>query len=164
MVSFIFNFETIWENQSVPNDLITELEKIGKIVHLGLLSPNSRYGNVSVFAKKKDCWESIKRLNFDNVEIDRNYFIAQDEFKKIRKEDFKNKNFDEGLDKEILVYKTDFKVWFKLRSFYENEGLSDFQVKTLKKYSVANKHIPTPNETTVLYKLLVDAKKSGFSE
>jgi len=159
-----FNFETIWENQSVPTDLITELEKIGKIVHLGLLSPNSRYGNVSVFAKKKDCWESIKRLNFDNVEIDQNYFIAQDEFKKIRKEDFKNKNFDEGLDKEILVYKTDFKVWFKLRSFYENEGLSDFQVKTLKKYSVANKHIPTPNETTVLYKLLVDAKKSGFSE
>ena len=159
-----FNFEVIWENQYVPDDIITELEKIAKIVHLSLLSPNSRYGNVSVFAKKKECWESIKRLNFDSIDIDQNYFIAQDEFKKIKKEDFKNKSFDEGLDKEILVYKTGFKVWAKLYSFYQNEGLSDFQVKTLKKYSVANKHIPTPNETTVLYKLLLDAKKSGFSE
>jgi hypothetical protein len=159
-----FNFEIIWENQSVPGDLVIELEKIARIVHLGLLSPNSRYGNVSVFAKRKDCWAIIKLLNFDNVDIDRNYFIGQDEFKKIRKEDFKNKNFDEGLDKEILVYKTDFQVWSKLLSFYENEGLSDFQVKTLKKYSIANKHVPTSNETTVLYKLLIEAKKSGLSE
>lgn len=159
-----FNFDTIWENQLVPDDIINELEKIGKIVHLSLLSPNSRYGNVSVFAKKKDCWESIKRLNYDSIEIDKSYFIAQDEFKKIKKDDIKNKNFDEGLDKEILVYKTDYKVWAKLREFYANEGLSDFQIRTLKKYSIPNKHIPTQNETNTLYKLLVDAKRSGFSE
>jgi hypothetical protein len=159
-----FNFETIWENQFVPDDIITELEKIGKTVHLSLLSPNSRYGNVSVFAKKKDCWESIKRLNFDNIEIDHSYFIEQEEFRKIKKDDIKNKNFDEGLDKEILVFKTDYKVWAKLREFYSNEGMSDFQIRTLKKYSVANKHIPTQNETNTLYKLLVDAKRSGFSE
>lgn len=159
-----FNFEIIWENQSVPDDIITELEKIGKIVHLSLLSPNSRYGNVSVFAKKKDCWESIKRLNFDDIEIDQSYFIDQVEFKKIKKDDIRNKNFDEELDKEILVYKTDFKVWAKLNSFYSNDGLSDFQRKTLKKYSHTNNHIPTQNEANTLYKLLIDAKKSGFTE
>ena len=159
-----FNFETIWENQFVPDDIIKELEKIGKVVHLSLLSPNARYGNVSVFAKKKDCWESIKRLNFDFIEIDQSYFIKQDEYKKIQKDDIRNKNFDEGLDKEILVYKTEFKVWGKLSDFYSNDGLSDFQRKTLQKYSIANKHIPTQNETNTLYKLLIDAKKSGFSE
>ena len=47
-----FNFELIWENQSVPDDLIIELDKIAMSVHLSLISPNSRYGNVSVFAKK----------------------------------------------------------------------------------------------------------------
>lgn len=72
--------------------------------------------------------------------------------------------FDEGLDKEILVFKTDYKVWAKLREFYSNEGMSDFQIRTHKKYSVANNHIPTQNETNTLYKLLVDAKRSGFSE
>jgi hypothetical protein len=159
-----FNFETIWENQSVPNDLIEELNKIAKSVHLCLLSPNSRYGNVSVFAKKKDCWESVKRINFDNIEIDQKYFIEQDEYKKIKKEDIKNKNFDEGLDKEILVFKTDHTVWAKLKVFYSNEGLSDFQIRTLKKYSLANNSIPTQNETNTLFKLLIDAKKSGFSE
>jgi hypothetical protein len=159
-----FNFETIWENQSVPNDLIEELNKIAMSVHLCLLSPNSRYGNVSVFAKKKDCWESVKRINFDNIEIDQKYFIEQDEYKKIKKEDIKNKNFDEGLDKEILVFKTDYTVWAKLKVFYSNEGLSDFQIRTLKKYSLANNSIPTQNETNTLFKLLIDAKKSGFSE
>ena len=159
-----FNFETIWENQLVPSDIIIELEKIGRIVHLSLLSPNSRYGNVSVFAKKKDCWESIKRLNFDFIEIERSYFIQQDEYKKIKKDDIKNKEFDEGLDKEILVFKTDFKVWKKLYDFCSNDGMSEFQARTLKKYAVSNKHIPTKNEANTLYKLLIDAKRSGFSE
>jgi hypothetical protein len=159
-----FNFEVIWDNQFVPNDLITELEKIGEIVHLSLLSPNSRYGNVSVFAKKKDCWESIKRLNFDNIEINQSYFIEREEYKNIIKDDIRNKNFDDGLDKEILVFKTDSKVWAKLREIYADEPMSDFQIRTLKKYSTPNKSIPTANETTVLYKLLIEAKKSGFSE
>lgn len=159
-----FNFEIIWEYQLVPDDIIIELEKISKTVHTSLLSPNSRYGNVSVFAKKKDCWESIKRLNFDNVKINQSYFIQQADFKKIKKDDIKNKNFDESLDKEILVFKTDFKVWSQLREFYANEGISDFQIRMLKKYSIPNKHAPTQNETNTLYKLLVDAKKSGFSE
>jgi hypothetical protein len=159
-----FNFETIWENQLVPNDIINELEKIGKIVHLSLLAPNSRYGNVSVFAKKKDCWENIKRLNYNNIEIDISHFIEEDVFRGRTKDDIKSKNFDEGLDKEILVFKTNFKVWAKLREFYANEGLSDFQIRTMKKYSISNNHIPTQNETNTLYKLLVDAKRSGFSE
>jgi hypothetical protein len=159
-----FNFETIWEKQVVPEDIVDVLEEIAKMVHLSLLSPNSRYGNVSVFAKKKDCWEIIKNLNYDSIYINRNYFIEQEEFKKIEKYDIRNKNIDEGLDKEILVYKTDYKVWASLREFYANEGLSDFQIRTLKKYSIKNSHIPSQNETTTLYKLLHEAKRSGFSE
>ncbi len=159
-----FNFDLIWELQSIPDSLKKILEEIGKIVHLGLLAPNSKYGNVSVFAKKKDCWEGIKQLNFSNIEIENKYFILQEDYRKIIKDDVKNKNFDEGLDKEILVYKTDYKTWAKLDNFYSSSGISDFQTRTLKKYSVVNRHIPTANETTVLYKLLVDAKKSGFSD
>lgn len=159
-----FDFELIWEKQLVPDDLKIELEKIAKIVHECLLSPNSKFGNVSVFAKKKDCWEIIKHLNFSDVSLNDKYFIEPEEYKKLIKEDFKNKTFDEGLDKEILVFKTNYKIWEKLKLFYSNEGLSDFQLKTLRKFSVANTHIPTPNETTVLYKLLVNAQKSGFSD
>jgi hypothetical protein len=159
-----FNFEAIWENQAVPDDLIEELDKIAMSVHLSLLSPNSRFGNVSVFAKKKDCWERVKRINFDNIEIGQNYFIDQDEFKQIIKEGIKINTLDKELDIEILVYKTDYKVWAKLKNFYLNERLSDFQIRTLKKYSLANKFIPTRNESNTLYKLLIEAKKSGFSE
>jgi hypothetical protein len=159
-----FNFEIIWENQSVPDNLIMELDKIAKIVHLSLVSPNSKFGNVSVYAKKKDCWEGIKRLNFDNIKIDQNYFIEQGKYKDKINEDIKNKTMDEGLDKEILVYKTDYKVWAKLIDFYSNERISDFQIQTLKKYSVSNTSIPTKNETNTLYKLLIDAQNSGFGE
>ena len=159
-----FNFNTIWNLQSVPQELTSTLDKIAKIVHLGLIAPNSKYGNVSVYAKKKDCWEGLKKLNYDKIEIDLEYFIPNEEFKKIKKEDQKNKNFDAGLDKEILVFKTSNKTWAKIIDFYSNDGLSDFQLRTLKKYSLANNHIPTQNETNTLYKLLMDAKKSGFNE
>jgi hypothetical protein len=140
------------------------LEKIAKIVHLSLLSPNSRYGNVSVFAKKKDCWESIKRLNFDNIKIDSSYFINKEDYTNTEIDDINGKKFDEVLDKEIFVYKTNYKVWARLRDFYSNEGMSDFKVRTLSKYSVENKHIPTTNESNTLYKLYIEAKQNGFSE
>ena len=42
--------------------------------------------------------------------------------------------------------------------------MSDFALKTLKKYSIANTYIPTLNETKILYKILVDAKRSGFDD
>lgn len=163
-VNLYFNFNLIWEKQYVPAEIIKELEKISKIVHLCLLSPNSKHGNVSVFAKKKDCWEKIKHLNYDIIKIDPAYFIEKDEFNKIKKDSFRDKYFNDGLDKEILVYSTDFNIWRKLNEFYSNEGLSDFQIRTLKKYSTANKHIPTQNETNTLYKLLIEAKRSGFEE
>jgi hypothetical protein len=159
-----FNFEIIWANQAMPDDLKTVFSNIAKIVHRDLISPKSRYGNVSVFAKKKDCWESIKRISFESIDIPATFFIDQNEFKKIKKEDNKSKNFDSELDKEILVYKTSFKTWGKLRDFFSSEGLSEFQIRTLKKYSASNKQIPTQNETNTLYKLLMDARKSGFNE
>jgi len=159
-----FNFDLIWQNQFVSEGLRIELEKIAKIVHLSLLSPNSRYGNVSVFAKKKDCWESIKRLNFDNIKIDSSYFINKEDYTNTEIDDINGKKFDEVLDKEIFVYKTNYKVWARLRDFYSNEGMSDFKVRTLSKYSVENKHIPTTNESNTLYKLYIEAKQNGFSE
>jgi hypothetical protein len=159
-----FNFEIIWENQTIQNDLIQDLDTIAKRVHLSIISPNSRYGNVSVFAKKKDCWEMVKSIKLDDIKINEKYFIEHDDFNNKKKIDIKNKTFDEGLDKEILVFKTEFKVWAKLRQFYSNEGLSDFQIRILNKYSVANNHIPTTNETNALYKLLIEAKNSGFIE
>jgi hypothetical protein len=159
-----FDFEKIWEIQAVPDDLILVLDKIAKLVHKGLVTPNSKYGNVSVFAKKKDCWDTIKRIDFDNIKINKHYFLSKNEFKDILIDDIKDKKFDEGLDAEIFVYKTDYKVWARLREFYSNYGMSDFQSRTLKKFSVANNHMPSQNEVKVLYKLFVDARKSGFSE
>ena len=159
-----FDFEKIWEIQSLPEDLRDVFEEICKRVHTTLVSPNSRYGNVSVYAKKKDCWESISKINFQDIEISDFYMIESEDYKKRIKETSKDKYFDEGLDKEILVFKTSHSTWKKLLHFYSDERMSDFALKTIKKYSVANTNIPTLNETKILYKLLVDAKRSGFDD
>lgn len=162
--SMHFDFEKIWEAQTIPDDLKVVFEEISKRVHTSLVSPNSRYGNVSVFAKKKDCWNSISKINFQDIEIKDFYMIENEDYIKRLKEASKDKSFDEGLDKEILVFKTSHSTWKKLLQFYSDDRISDFGLKTLKKYSIANNNYPTLNETKILYKLLVDAKKSGFND
>ena len=162
--SMHFDFEKIWEAQTIPDELKVVFEEISKRVHTSLVSPNSRYGNVSVFAKKKDCWDSISKINFQDIEIKDFYMIENEDYIKRLKEASKDKSFDEGLDKEILVFKTSHSTWKKLLQFYSDDRISDFGLKTLKKYSIANNNYPTLNETKILYKLLVDAKKSGFND
>lgn len=162
--SIHFDFEKIWELQAIPDDLKGLFEEICKRVHITLVSPNSRYGNVSVYAKKKDCWDSISKINFQDIKIKEFYLIESEDYKKRIKETSKDKSFDEGLDKEILIYKTSHNTWKKLLQFYSGDRMSDFALKTLKKYSTANTNLPTLNETKILFKLLVDAKRSGFDD
>lgn len=157
-----FNFEIIWELQSIPDNLLIELKKIARAVHLKLISPNSTNGNVSVYAKKKECWESMKRLNFDDVFIGDSFLLSKDEFKDLKRGQEKGKKFTDEIDKEIFIFKINYKTWARLLEFNLDENLSEFQIRTLKKYSVPNTHLLTKNETNALYKLLKDAEKIGF--
>ena len=142
--------------------MLKELRKIANAVHLKLISPNSTNGNVSVYAKKKECWESMKRLNFDDVFIGDSFLLSKDDFKDLKRGQEKGKKFTDEIDKEIFIFKINYKTWARLIEFNLDENLSDFQIRTLKKYSVPNTHLLTKNETNALYKLLKDAEKIGF--
>lgn len=158
----IFNFELIWNSQSVEEDLLEALTEIARIVHKKITEPNGKYGNVSVWAKKKECWDLLKLINTNSVCIPEYYFIDKEDKQTLIKETNNIQKIDDSIDKQILIYKEPFTTWLELKEFFKDSPMSDFQRNTLNKYSIKNNNIPTSNEVTVLYKILKEAYSLGY--
>lgn len=62
----VFNFNEIWNSQGIGNELEIQLVAIAQKVHSRL---NEFSGNISVWVKKKECWESIKNINCSDIQI-----------------------------------------------------------------------------------------------
>jgi hypothetical protein len=102
----IFNFEIIWNSQSIDVDLEIELFKLANKVHEKLIMPNGKYGNVSVWAKKKDCWEWVNKINTDTINIPDYYFLNKEEKIELLKNSKDEKVFNDTIDKLTMVLKS----------------------------------------------------------
>jgi hypothetical protein len=158
----IFNFEIIWNSQSIDVDLEIELFKLANKVHEKLIMPNGKYGNVSVWAKKKDCWEWVNKINTDTINIPDYYFLNKEEKIELLKNSKDEKVFNDTIDKLTMVFKEPYTTWYNLKEIFRDSPMSDFERRTLDKYSVKNSHYPTTNEVTILYKLLKKASTEGY--
>lgn len=75
-----FNFNIIWERQSLPNSLIEILKKIIKFVYDDINQPPSGSGNISQWCKKEDCWKKVKNLDLD-ITLNSDLLIEKEEKK-----------------------------------------------------------------------------------
>jgi hypothetical protein len=155
----VFNFNEIWNSQSIGKELEIQLANISKKVHLRL---NEFSGNISVWAKKKDCWEAIKNINCSEIEIPDIYLetISDSKAKIIEGRKIK-KSYS---DAEAIVYVMNQKVstWVELVDYYAKEPLPSFARRSLEKYVVSTGAIPTENEAKILSELIRKALEEGY--
>lgn len=71
------DFDKVWKQQRVAEVFAGVLASIAEIVNDRLLNPPANAKNISEWAKKEDCWDSISKLNFpdnnllDHVSLDK---------------------------------------------------------------------------------------------
>lgn len=160
------NFNAIWEQQALPNNLIKMLDKIAEMVYHKITSPPAGFANISQWTKNSKCWESVKDLKIEFKEIDNSLFIETTEIKYIQKEDKKKKTLDSGIEMQIQVVNTSLHTWKKLNLYYQEDKsalkLSSMQSDMLNK--MANAKIPMPSEkqSAILYHLIKNAENEGL--
>ena len=155
----VFNFNEIWNSQGIGNELEIQLAAIAEKVHAGL---NKVSGNISVWAKKKECWETIKNINCSDILIPDMYLetVLDSKAKIIEGRKIK-KSY---ADAEAIVYLMAQKqsTWKELVVYYEKKPIPSFAKKSLEKFSVSIGVIPTESEAKILSELIKKALEEGF--
>jgi hypothetical protein len=162
-----FNFNLIWENQSIPEVLTTVIEEISEKVYFKITNPGPGYANITQWTKNVGCWESVKQIDYSIEDLDDCLFIDKEEKKFIIKESKKNKELDKGIDMQIFVVKVDIKAWKMVFDYYcnykSNAKITSMQMDILRKMSEGKIKVPSESQSKILYQLYNTAKEEGLN-
>ncbi len=158
------DFNLIWEIQELPQRLHEILENIAEKIHEVITNPPLGNANASQWAKKEDCWEQIKNLDF-GICIDSFLLIDKEEEKYNNRESKKEKKLDSSIEIESFVVNLEKEKWNKLLTHYQKNEMK-FQVSTMQLdllFKFVNNLIilPSPKQCKILYLLYYEALNDG---
>jgi hypothetical protein len=155
----VFNFNEIWNSQGVDNELEIELTNIAKKVHLRL---NEFSGNISVWAKKKECWEAVKNINSSDIQIPDIYLETISDSKAKIIEGRKIKKSYSDAENLVFVMNQKQSTWLELYTYFKNKSLPSFARRSIEKRAISSGIVPSDNEVKILSELIRQAIDEGF--
>lgn len=157
-----FNFNYIWDNQTVPIYLEDKLNVIAKEIYLYITTPKEGYGNPSQWCKREICWGEIKALPI-NVEVDQRLLIDNDEKSYITKSAKVEKSLDNGIEIQSFVITQKPAMWKELVKYFNTDSnLSQMQMDILTKFANGRLSLPSEKQAKVIYDLYNTAVTEGF--
>ena len=125
-----FDFMYIWKNQALSSATIEALNIITKTIYDELINPPSGIANISQWAKKEGCWQTMQDLDIEIPESLRNELISKQDNKDEKKEAKKVQRIDNGIEAQKLVFKiADQGKWCEIKQFgIENDMLTQMEI------------------------------------
>ncbi|MDY0194951.1 MAG: AIPR family protein [Sulfurovaceae bacterium] len=158
------NFDIIWENQKLPEQLLDILKVIAEAVYDNITNPPEGNANVGQWCKKTLCWDEVKKLELD-LDISDDLLIDKEGQKYNKKEAKKEKKLDTDIEIQSFVINLDKEKWKKLLEYYQKDELkftiSPMQTDILTKYVLGYILPPSPKQAKILYQLFYDAINDG---
>ena len=158
------DFKTIWKEQKVSDELSGLLMKISEKLYPVLLEASEGDANVGTWAKKKQCWEKLKKIEI-GVKIPSKLLLDTETAKTEKKYQKKEKRMAKGIEAQIFV--VEYLNWEKIYIHYEKykdfSSITESQFDILKK--MANGSLfPSEKQSKVLYEIYEHAKKEAVVE
>lgn len=161
-----FNFNLIWEEQSLPSELIKLMKKITKAIYDEITDPPAGTANIAQWCKKEGCWERVKNMHLD-VFVSEGLLIDNENLKYTKKEDKKTKQLESGIEMQSFVVTLDLQIWSALLNYYKKHAatsaVSSTQLDILYKMSLGALGIPSEKQSKILYQLHAKAVEEGFA-
>jgi AIPR protein. len=140
LTDYKLNLEKIWKNQSISDELAAVLYSLMKQLNEFILknSPSSHYIE---WAKKEDCWETVKQeswdLDLDSIKPD----LATEEQLQKRKSVVDDMN-ENALQKEYeisLLQSIPYALWKKIEQWGKDTGFLSTNQQSFAGFDMANK-------------------------
>jgi len=160
-----FNFMQVWNQQKISLKTENFLKIITKAVYDDLTNPPSGVANVSQWAKKPGCWQSIQKINieipfdFEEELLDKEYIV---EDKKSAKKQQKIDNGIEAQKKVFDIAKMD--KWHEIKNFgIDNNELSMKDISLLDVAITIPNKIPTEKQSIEIMKTVYKLEDVGLT-
>lgn len=158
------DFLDIWDRQCLPEQLMYQLSSLAQSINEVLCNPpQGTTSNISEWAKKKSCWESVKALDLTLTDSAQQLLIDRGQNKEQVQDGRRNQVIEELIKAEIYVFEKGAEYWKKLRDWNRiNLNLSTKEVGILNIACSIPKNYPSEKQSKVLMEAEKRALKNGF--
>ena len=154
-----FNFELIWEKQSINLKLTKCLKIISAYINEKLMSPPPQFKNVTEWAKKPLCWQVIQE-EIEQTESEFSPYllgllIDDVEERNIKSDAKKVQTVDNSIAVQKRVIEFGVDKWKALAQKALTEGrLSEKEMEIISTTVLVKNKIPTPRQSEILRKVM----------
>lgn len=160
------NFELIWQEQSLRDNILVILENLAHKISLILLEPGAGCSNVGEWCKRNPCWNKIKDLDLD-LTIPKEYIIDNITHKEIVKMEKKEEKEEKKINYLVEICNIEIEKWQEVYKHYSKYNeLTETQLELIRK--IANGEIengyfyPSDKQAKIIYNALKIAKDEGI--
>lgn len=125
-----FDFMNIWKHQALSDATIEALNIITKAIYDELINPPAGIANISQWAKREGCWQTMRELDIEIPVSLRNELISIQDIKTEKQEARKVQRIDNGIEAQKLVFKiAEEGKWCEIKQFgIENDMLTQQEI------------------------------------
>jgi hypothetical protein len=162
------SWDKIWTEQQIESELLSYLNKIGKVVHLKLLKPPLGNTNIGTYCKMPNCWDSVKLLETKLEKIpELDSIISIDQDKLERTKGTKLAKLDKGIYAQIQVNDLSrTQTPKKLLEFYNSTyapGISDLNRGVIKSWFEGKITDASEKQAKIIIDVINKAIENGFT-
>jgi hypothetical protein len=128
-----FDFLNVWKHQALSNVTIEALNIITKAIYDELINPPAGIANISQWAKREGCWQTMQELDIEIPESLKNELISKQDIKAEKKEAKKVQRIDNGIEAQKLVFKiAEQGKWCEIKGFgIKNDMLTPKEISLI---------------------------------
>ncbi|WP_018139477.1 MULTISPECIES: AIPR family protein [unclassified Thioalkalivibrio] len=154
--SDLVDFKRIWKQQSVGSGLEEAMSVVAGYVHDALVDTPSNVSNVTEWAKRQACWETVRRLDIKlPTSLDKE-LVSREEVKQERKEARSTQRIDDGIVAQSRVMELGPDYWTKIAQRAADAGELTEKTAGILKIACdpAMRRIPTERQSQILLELV----------
>jgi hypothetical protein len=159
-----FNFDQIWELQALPREVENILKKITKEVYQSITNPNNGPVNKAQWAKKKECWTTVKNDLDIYVDDDASFLVSGTIVRAQAIKEQKDRSFVNNVEKwEFVLAKDNASIWNPLLERYKSEvENSPKKLDILNKFATGLLLIPSEKQAVKIYDIYEELIDIGW--
>ena len=159
----VMNFPAIWQQQSVPEQVLEYGLDVAHMCFLTLTAPGRPVQNVTEWAKREQCWEAVRAQTVPVPSEVQEWLLAVDAVVDEKRDAARVQRIDNGIEAQTAVFQVPTSEWSSMEQFLaSNRLLSPSEQSVLGLMTGRRPGVPSEKQAAWLLKIREKATSHGF--
>lgn len=162
----VIDLAKVWDRQSVPGELVRQIELVSKAISDVLTSPDRLKENVTEWAKMQACWARVEQLDIPLIDELRKQLVSPEIEVTAQKVAKRQQVQDQSINVQMAVVALGGPKWLKIRQWAERRQLLTPKESNLLSLaaSIPNKLPSTDKQYTQIWEIRNRLMDEGCEE